>query len=196
MSIAIIGNGGLGREVKSYFDKVGIESSFFVSDEFYNGEHNTSKLSELDIERYHVLVCIADCGGKEKIVKSLPKQTKYFTFIHPSAQVYTEHEIGEGSIICSNVVITSNVRIGNHVLVNLNSTIGHDTIIGDYCTINPNSSISGNCKIKSNVFIGSGSSIREKIEIESEAIIGLGTVVVKDIIEEGTYVGVPSRKIK
>lgn len=195
MSIAIIGNGGLGREVKSYFDRVGIKSSFFVSDEFYNGEDNISNLSELDIKTYHVLVCIADCDVKEKIVKSLPKETKYYTFIHPSAQVYTEHPIGEGSIICPNVVITTNVKLSRHVLVNYNTTIGHDTIIGNFSTINPNSSIAGNCKIQDSVFIGSGSSVREKINIISRSIIGMGSVVVKDIFKSGTYVGVPAKEL-
>lgn len=195
MSIAIIGNGGQGREVKSYFDKIGIESLFFVSDEFYNGSSNVMKLSELDLEKYHVLVCIADCDTKEKIVNSLPKETRYFTFIHPSAQIYSEYPIGEGSIICPNVVISSNVKISNHVLVNYNTTIGHDTAIGDYSTINPNSAISGNCLIKNSVFIGSKSAIREKITITNNTIIGMGSVVVKDILNSGTYIGVPVKEL-
>lgn len=196
MRIALVGNGGLGREIQSYLDKMGICSKFFLSDEFHKGSSDVIKLSELDIEEYHVLICVADVFGKEKIQNTLPKETKYFTFIHPSAQVYTEHPIGDGSIICPNVVITSNVKIGNHVLVNINSTIGHDTRIGNFCTINPNTSVSGNCKIEDSVFIGSSSTIKEKLTIISRTIIGMGSVVVKDISKQGTYVGVPSRELQ
>lgn len=195
MSIALIGNGGLGREIKSYLNKIGISSRFFVSDEFYNGSPETSRLSELDIEEYSVLICVADVFGKEKIKNSIPKETRYFTFIHPSAQIYTEHTIGDGSIICPNAVITSNVKIGNHVLINVNSTIGHDTEIGNFCTINPNTSVAGNCKIQDSVFIGSGASIKEKLTIVDNTIVGMGAVVVKDILKSGTYIGVPSREL-
>lgn len=194
--IAIIGYGGLAREIKSYLNKIGLSSAFFVSDEFHDGSPNLFKLSELDINTSEVLICVADVYDKEKIINSLPTETKYFTFIHPSAQVYTEHEIGEGSIIGPNVVITSNVKIGKHCLINSGSIIGHDTNIGDYSTVNPNSAVSGNCEISKNVFIGAGSLIREKIQIVSGVKIGMGCVVVKNIFEAGTYVGVPSRKIR
>jgi len=196
MSIAIIGNGGLGTEVKTYLKKTGIQTKTFVSDKFYNDTDDVYKLSEFDPTTHLVLICISDVFVRANIVKTLPPETKYFTYIHPSAQVYTEYPIGEGSIICPNVVITTNTKIGKHVIVNYNTTIGHDVTVNDYCTINPNSSISGDCKIGSNVFIGAGSSIREKLSITNHVVVGMGTVVVKDINEKGTYVGVPSKKIK
>lgn len=196
MSVAIIGNGGQGREVRSYFDKIGIDYRVFVSDEFYDESDDTTKLSELDIERHHVLVCIADVSAKEKIVSSLPKETNYFTFIHPSAQVYSNHPIGEGSIICPNVVITTNVKLGKHSLINCNSTIGHDTVIADYFTLNPNSAIAGNCNIGEKVFIGSSAAVREKLTIVDDVIIGMGAIVISDIYKSGTYVGLPAKEIK
>lgn len=195
MNVAIIGNGGLAREVKQYLRVMGIFPTTFVSDEFYDGTIDTLKLSEFDASVYNPLICIADPFAKKRIVESLPIDTKYFTFIHPSAQIYTHHPIGTGSIICPNVVMTTDVKIGSHVLLNYNTTIGHDTYIGDYSTINPNSAISGNCNIQKNVFVGSKSAIREKTFIVSGTIIGMGSVVVKNIEKSGTYVGVPSKEI-
>lgn len=195
MSIAIIGNGGQSKEVKSYFDKIGIDYRVFVSDDYFQNENNTFKLSELDVKRYEVLICIADVTGKQKIVNSLPKDTKYFTFIHPTAQIYTDHPIGDGSIICPNVIISANVKIGTHVLINYNTTVGHDTVIGNFSTINPNSAISGNCGIGNSVFIGSKTSIREKIHIIDNTIIGMGSVVVKNISKSSTYAGVPVKEL-
>lgn len=196
MSIAIIGNGGMGREVKSYLNKIGIHSVFFVSDEFYTPNSDLMKLSELDVDKYDVLVCIADPYVRQHIVNSLPKQTRYFTFIHPSAQIYTEHMVGEGSVICPNVVISSNVKIRKHVIVNYNCTIGHDTEIGNFSTINPNTSVAGNCKIEDSVFLGSSSAIKEKVNIVSKTTVGMGSVVVKNILKNGIYVGVPSRELQ
>lgn len=194
MSVGLIGNGGLGREIKSYLDRIGISSKFFLSDEFHNDSSDAQKISEFDIEKYSALVCIANPIDRENVINSLPKGIKYFTFIHPSAQIYTEQPIGEGSIICPNVVITSNVKIGNHVILNINTTVGHDTYVGNFCTVNPNTLIAGNCKIEDSVFIGSSSAIKEKSRIVKGTTVGMGAVVVNSIETKGTYVGIPAKQ--
>lgn len=63
--------------------------------------------------------------------------------IHPSV-IYSERvEFGEGCIICAGNIITVDIKIGNHVIVNLDCTIGHDAKIGDYSTVLPSVNISG-----------------------------------------------------
>ncbi len=195
MIVGIIGNGGLGREVKSYLDRIGIDNTYFVSDSFYKETRGVQKLSDFDPNKYQALICIADVLVKESIVNTLPSDTTYFTFIHSSAQIYTDIEIGHGSIIAPHTVITTDAKIGNHVLINYGVTIGHDTYIGDYCTVNPNASVSGNCILDEGVFIGAGSTIREKTKIKTGVVIGMGSVVVKDISEPGTYIGVPAKEL-
>jgi UDP-3-O-[3-hydroxymyristoyl] glucosamine N-acyltransferase len=44
--------------------------------------------------------------------------------------------------------------------------------------------------------MGNNSSIREKLSIHSLSTIGMNSAVVKHIEEPGTYVGVPTKKIK
>jgi UDP-3-O-[3-hydroxymyristoyl] glucosamine N-acyltransferase len=103
--------------------------------------------------------------------------------------------IGEGSIICPNTILTTNIKIGNHTHLNLGSTIGHDTITGDFFTTAPGVKISGNCIIGDRVYFGTNSSVRERITICDDVTIGLNGGVVKNINEPGTYVGVPVKKI-
>ena len=55
----------------------------------------------------------------------------------------------------------------------------------------PGAIVSGNDTIGDRVYIGTNSSIIEKKSICSDVIIGANSVVVKDIIEIGTYKGVP-----
>jgi acetyltransferase-like isoleucine patch superfamily enzyme len=43
-------------------------------------------------------------------------------------------------------------------------------------------------------WIGAGVSVNNNIKICSGCMIGAGAVVVKDIIEPGTYIGIPARK--
>jgi len=192
MDKVLIGYGGHAREVIS---QIGINLPCFVDDEFV--DENTLPLSKLSFEEYEVMVAIGDPISRKKIVDKLPPNTKYFTFIHPTAQIMDDNiEIGEGSFIGANSIITTNVKIGKHSLLNRGCHIGHDTVIGDYLSMMPNSVISGNVNIGNLFYTGTNSSIREKINICDNVTIGLNSGVVKDINDEGVYVGLPVKKKK
>lgn len=196
MKKAIIGSGGFGREVKQLLlDNNPNEIIDFFVEDFYANE-NSYPLSKLDINEYEVIVAIGNPTVRKKIVDNLPKNTKYFTAIHKSVQILDNNiQIGEGSVLCSNVILTTNIKIGKHCQLNLLSTIGHDTEIGDYFTTAPGAKISGNCIIGNNVYFGTNASVREKIAICDNVTIGLNAGVVKNIYESGTYVGVPAKKL-
>lgn len=198
MKKGIIGAGGFGREV--YWSLNPIERNntvFFVDDEYWdNSDDKILPLSLFETNKYEVVVAIADSYHRQRIVESLPKGTKYFTHIHPSAQIHGDDvEIGEGSIICAGTIITTNVKIGKHAHLNLITTIGHDCVIGDYFTTAPGVQISGNETIGDRVYFGTRSCVKQKIKICDDVIIGMNAGVVKNITEPGTYVGTPTKKI-
>lgn len=197
MKKAIIGSGGFGREIKALILNNNSNEivEFFVDDEYV--DDISFPISSLNIKEYEVIIAIGDPLTRERMVNNLPKETKYFKAIHKSVQILDNNiEIGEGSIICSNSILTTNIKIGKHCHLNLQTCIGHDVIIDDFFTTAPGAKISGNCRIGNRVYIGTNSSIREKISICDDVIIGLNAGVVKDIFETGTYVGVPAKKIK
>lgn len=198
MKKAIIGAGGFGREVYAALSLTEQNSCvFFVDDEYYNNDSKTLPLSDFDPTEYEVVVAIGDPRARYDMVQKLPKETKYFTFIHPSAiMMGNDIIIGKGSIICAGCILTSNIIIGEHAHLNLQTTIGHDCRIGDFFTTAPGAKISGNCRIYDLVYIGTNASIKEKISIHSLATIGLNAGVVKNIEEPGTYIGTPAKKIK
>lgn len=195
MRKALIGNGGHAREVMT---QMNIKLTRFVSDEYW--EENDDKLlplSKFDSDKYIVMIAVANSKDREDIVKQLPANTQYFTFIHPTAQIMgNDITIGEGSFIGANSIITCNVEIGSHSILNRANHIGHDCRIGDYFSSMPGSIISGNVTIGDRFYIGTNSSVREKINICNDVTIGLNTGLVKDIKESGTYVGYPIKKIK
>ena len=195
----IIGAGGFGKEIYwslSMIERIG--TVFFVDDNYYDGtDPLILPLSKFDPKEYDVVIAIADSKTREKMVNELPKNTQYFTFIHPTAQLHgPDIIIGEGSIICAGSIITTNVKIGKHAHINLITTIGHDCVIGDYFTTAPGAKISGNCKIYDCVYVGTNASIKQKLSIESFTTIGSSAAVVKDIEVTGVYAGVPAKKIK
>lgn len=196
MRRALIGAGGFAREIKSHIG--GSTIKCFVDDEYWveNNEY-VFPISQFDPTIYEVIVAIGDPRNRYDIIQRLPKETKYFTFIHPSVQILGDNiSIGEGSFIGAGCILTTNIKIGKHTHLNLQTTVGHDCKIGDYFTTAPGVKISGNCTIYDCVYVGTNASIKEKISIHSFSTIGLNAGVVKDIEEHGVYVGTPAKRIK
>lgn len=199
MKKGIIGAGGFGREVYwSLSPAERIDTVFFVDDKYWdNTDDKVLPLSQFETDKYEVVVAIGDPISRKELIDRLPKTTIYFTHIHPSVKVLDyDVEIGEGSIVCAGTILTTNIKIGKHAHLNLQTTIGHDCVIGDYFTTAPGAKISGNCVIGNLVYVGTNTSIKEKIKITDNVTVGLNTGVVKDITESGVYIGTPSKKIK
>jgi sugar O-acyltransferase (sialic acid O-acetyltransferase NeuD family) len=192
MKLALFGYGGHAREVAC---QIGQEVTFFVDDQYSNDI--AKPISEFNPEEYMMMVAVADSKARAEVVSKLPKETKYFTFIHPSVHIMDDNiEVGYGSFIGANSILTTNIKLGKHTLLNRGNHIGHDSLIGDYFSMMPCAVIGGNVTIGDNVYLGSCSNVREKINITSDVLIGMNAAVVKDITKNGTYVGVPAKKIK
>jgi sugar O-acyltransferase (sialic acid O-acetyltransferase NeuD family) len=195
MKRAIIGAGGFANEVRAHMGDCDIPS--FVSDEYFTpNKSNILPLSKFNPREYIVLVAVGNPMYRYNIQQILPKETKYFSFIHPSAIILgNDVEIGDGSIICAGCIITTNIKIGRHSHLNLSTTIGHDCRIGDFFTTAPGVKISGNCEIGNRVYFGTNSSTKEKVSITDDVTVGLNSGVVKSIYESGIYVGTPAKLI-
>ena len=194
MKQALIGNGGHAREVMAQMENKNIIR--FVDDQYWKNESNTLPLSQFDPDEYEVMIAVGDSKSRFDISQKLPKITKYFTFIHSTALIMNDVEIGEGSFIGAYSILTTNIKLGKHALLNRAVHIGHDSIIGDYFSAMPGAIVSGNVVIYSCVYLGTNSSVREKTSIHSLTTIGLNSGVVKSIEEPGVYVGIPAKKIK
>jgi sugar O-acyltransferase (sialic acid O-acetyltransferase NeuD family) len=192
MKLALFGHGGHAREVAAQINK---EVVFFVDDDFVT--EKTLPISSFNPDEYIMMIAIADCEERKKIVEKLPQNTTYFTFIHPTVQIMDENVfIGEGSFIGANSILTTNIKLGKHSILNRGNQIGHDTIIGNYFSAMPGAIVSGNVFIGERVYIGTNSSIKEKTQICGSVKIGSNATVVKNIITSGIYVGVPAKFVK
>lgn len=143
-------------------------------------------------------VCAVGSAKVRKIIidKLKNSDVKFATLVDPSVLVSKRVEIGEGSIICAGTIITVDIKIGNHVIINLYCTIGHDDVVIDFVTIYPSVNVSGNVLIGECSELGTGMQIIQGKRIAPNTIIGAGAVVVKDCAESGIYVGSPAKKIK
>lgn len=203
----IIGAGGFGREVAWLVERINEVSPVWNLKGFIDDNESVWGSKE---DGYPVLggceylkntgdVYVVCAVGSAKVRKQIidklaDSQIKYATLIDPSVIMSKRVHVGEGSIICAGTVITVDVIIGRHVIINLDCTLGHDDIIEDYVTMYPSVNVSGNVRIGQMSELGTGVQIIQGKNLVPETVIGAGAVVVKDIDECGTYVGVPVRR--
>ena len=192
--IVIIGAGGIGREVAYFIEEINEISPTwniigFIDEniEIHNKELNGYKvlgginaLTELNVKPY-VVVAIANCTVKKKIVERLEGKFDFATIIYPTVKVSKYIEIGKGSIIYPGVILTVNTKIGNHVLLSGNCGIGHDTVIGDYSSVLWGSNFSGYDNVGESCFIGVGTKVIQGINISDENRISAGMTVTEDV---------------
>lgn len=206
--VVIIGAGGFAREVAWLIEEINKKNEQwnilgFIDDNSENiGKSlngykiigNTDYLNEMNKNIYAV-IAIGNGKIRKKVVEKLKKR-KFGILIHPNVSISDSISIGEGSIICSGNILTVNINIGKHVIINLDCTIGHDAVIENFSTFLPGTNLSGETIVEECSTLGTGSTVIQGVKIGKNVMVGAGAVVIRDIIDDSTAVGNPARIIK
>lgn len=200
-SVVIIGASGHGKVIADIVLKSGDKVIGFLDDGIEKGKlivgfEVLGKIS--DYKNYsdcEFVIAIGDPHIREKIADAL--NVKWYTAIHSTAVISSlDVEIGEGTVVMANAVINSCAKIGKHCIINTGAIVEHDNILSDYVHLSPNVALAGMVSVGKSTHIGTGACTKQVVNIASNCIIGAGSVIVRDINESGTYIGVPARKIK
>jgi sugar O-acyltransferase (sialic acid O-acetyltransferase NeuD family) len=158
------------------------------------------RLVEESIKNGEILsftVCIGAPKWRKHFYELLSKMNAIPSNMISNMSSISKHSnIGDGNLILDYTLIEADSKIGNGNLINSYSGIFHDAEIGDYNEIMPGVKILGTVKIGNRCRIGTGASVLPGIKICDDVIIGAGAVVNRDIIEPGTYVGVPAKRLR
>lgn len=141
-------------------------------------------------------VAIGNNATREKIQeKFIYEGVSVVKLIHPKSVIGIDVEIEIGTAVMSGVVINSSSRIGKGCIINTSSSLDHDNVIENYVHISPGVRTAGSVIIGKGTWLGIGSVVSNNVNICSDCKVGAGAVVIKDITEPGTYVGVPVRRV-
>ena len=198
--LVIIGAGGLGvmtldaaLEMNCYEEIVFVDDNKKI-DELIHGYKvigGIEQLSEIDNEADYI-IAIANNRIRKKIAEQY--DLNYVNIIHPNTSISRLSKIGIGNIIMPNSTIDPEVVIENHVIINKNNSLGHSAIMENYTQAAPGCKLTG--LVKEGSFIGLGGIILTGAIVGSWSTIGAGAVVIKDIPDHATAVGVPAKIIK
>lgn len=197
--VVLIGAGGHGKVIAEIIEKCGDKVIGFLDD-------NTNLK---DVGGYNVLGTVDKCVewqncefiiaiGNNLIRKRIAEKysfLNYYTAVHPRAVVSENVKIGHGSCVMPNAVINNFAVIGNHCIINTSAVIEHDNNIHDFVHISPNATLCGTVEIGKYTHIGANAAVKNNVSICDNCIIGMCAAVIRNINIEGTYVGIPARKL-
>jgi sugar O-acyltransferase (sialic acid O-acetyltransferase NeuD family) len=209
--LVIVGTGGFAREVHQVVEDLNDDGAGWNVLGFLDDEpsrhgtqvHGLPVLGGTDWVRGRegiaVAVGVGATAGRRRVVRVLTRASaavEFPTLVHPLAWVGNRIDVGTGTIVCAGSLLTTDLRLGDHVIVNLDCTIGHDSSIGDFVTMAPSVNVSGAVEVGEGCDLGTGASIIQGVAIGEWTILGAGSVVTKDLPANVTAVGVPAKPIK
>jgi sugar O-acyltransferase (sialic acid O-acetyltransferase NeuD family) len=209
--IAVFGAGGFGLEVVMLIEQINEETNGWEIIGFFDDGIDVGKiindypvlggineLNQWDRELSIVFALGLPRTKKAIFEKIKNKNISYPVLIHPNVVIGKNKyvSIGEGCIIAAGNIITTNISIGKHVILNLACTVGHETRIGDFSSFMPTCNISGQVDIGVATFWGTGAKVINGLKVGNNVIIGAGSVVINDIIDDVSVAGVPAEVIK
>ncbi len=201
--LLIIGASGHGRVIADIALKMNMwqHIAFLDDDENIKSSMGIEVIGKVsDVSKYigecDIFVAIGNNKTRKKVQIQLEALGASIpTLIHPRAVIGEQVKLEIGTVVMSGVVINCCSRIGKGCIINTGATIDHDNVIEDYVHISPGVNTAGTVQVGKGTWLGIGSVVSNNLNITSGCKIGAGAVVVKDINEVGTYVGVPARKI-
>lgn len=199
IDVIIIGAGGHGKVVADIVQRSGDRVIGFLDDNPDAGSIliGSPMLGSVDdYKKYSAefVIAIGNADIRRRISQKL-SDVSWYTAIHPTAVISDiDVEIGTGTVVMANAVINPGTKIGKHCIINSGAIVEHDNRIDDFVHVSVGAKLGGTVKIGKGTWIGIGVSVSNNVNICDNCMIGAGSVVIKDIREAGTYVGVPANK--
>ncbi len=211
--IAIYGAGGFAREVAWLVESCNVGADqyavvCFIDDNQATHGSSLNGIPVLGLQEAHerfpgafVVGAVGDPRLRQRLIeKAAAVGFGFRPIVHPRVERSQWIELGAGTVICAGNILTTNIRLGQHVQINLDCTIGHDVVMDDYVTLAPGVHVSGYVHLRERAYVGTGAAIingtiEEPLVIGADAIVGAGACVTRSVPPGLTVGGVPARPL-
>ncbi|KFF60160.1 acetyltransferase [Cryobacterium sp. MLB-32] len=147
-----------------------------------------------------IVLCVGRGAARSAIADRLVElgvsDGRYARIIHRSVEIPDSCRVGAGSILLAGVVLTTDVHLGDHVVVMPHVTLTHGNRVDSFATLCAGVTLGGDVHVGSGAYLGMNASVRERTGIGRRAVLGMGAVLTQDLPAEETWVGVPARRLE
>lgn len=206
--LGIVGAGKLGEQIAHYaltdnhYSKVVFIDDFSLEKEI-NGIKIIGRTDQIEylfdkklFDELIIGIGYKFLNKRKEIYTQLKDKIPFGKIMHSTSWIDGTAIIKRGSVIYPNCSIDLNSVVEENTVINNSCSISHDSIIGKHSFLSPSVSIAGFVKIEECCNIGINTTIIDNIQITSNTQTGGGTVVIKNIVESGLYVGNPAKFIR
>jgi sugar O-acyltransferase (sialic acid O-acetyltransferase NeuD family) len=194
--LAVVGAGGHSREVADLVAACGHVLVGFTDDSFTGPHQPTGLPIARDLESLDadaMTVAIGDVSTRATVFSRLAGVLPSPVLVHPSACVSEYAQIGDGTQVMQNVVVSAAVIIAQNVILNVGCFVAHDCTVGAHSHIAPGVLMSGGASVGDRCLVGAGAILLPGVSIGAECVVGAGAVVTRDVLAGQSVTGVPAR---
>ncbi len=207
--IVVYGTGGHGRETALLIDAmIGAGAPMrlvgYLDDDVTRHGHMVGSLPVLGGAEYlvahrgeiDVALGIGNPRARAALVQRIRSWVRAFpVLVHPDLPRFARVAVHEGTQIHAGAILTVDIEIGAFSILNRHVDVSHDCVLGEYATLAPAVSLAGNVRLGNGVDCGVRATCIPGVAVGAWSVIGAGAVVISDIPDGVTAVGVPARPI-
>jgi sugar O-acyltransferase (sialic acid O-acetyltransferase NeuD family) len=152
-----------------------------------------ARLAEFD----GVIVAIGNCAVRwQKQQQLAGAGARLASVVHPRACVSAYARLGAGSVVMAGAVINADAAVGQACIINTGATLDHDCVLGDAVHLSPGVHLAGNVQVGQGSWVGIGAVARQGARIGAGVMVGAGAVVLGEVADQLTVVGMPAAPIR
>ena len=196
-SIAVIGAGGLGREIRDAIEAcvgrggpgfAGFLDDTAVGDDVIGDVRSAAALAP----KTGVIIAIGEPAVRYSVANRLSATSNWTTVVHPSAVVSTRATVAEGSFVAPLSYVGAGAVVGSHAVINVHSQVGHDASTGAFVTLSPMCALNGGAVVGDGCFLGTAATVGVAVHLGRWSKVAAGARVTSSTGEGHLLTGNPA----